>query len=232
MLLDDVTVDEASRIQSGPWDFCFGGGIVDDSVHIVGAEAGCGKSTLFLKMAHAIAAKLQRETCLIATEESKEQIARRKLRLMIPKPSLIRIIPAMGEIVAVEELLLQLKPCMVFLDSLHGLSGESDEVALIIARLMKRVAVKLKSPVLMAGHVNKDGDLAGLEAIRHVIDGVHMMHVEGDTRVWEVEKNRDGRAFISSFYEMTGTGLVHLRDSTPDEDKERLRQEGDEHGST
>jgi DNA repair protein RadA/Sms len=114
---------------------------------------------------------------------------------------------------------------MIFLDSLHGLSGESDEVALIISRLLKRVAVKLRSPVLMAGHVNKDGDLAGLEAIRHVIDGVHMMHVEGDKRVWEVEKNRDGRAFISSTYEMTGLGMVHVSDSTPDEARERLRDE-------
>lgn len=233
MLLKDVQPDPRPRIKSGPWDWCFGCsfsektqrvealGIICTSARIVGGERGGGKSTLFLQIAQAVSVLLQREVALVLTEESKEQVKGRADRLGLDSPW-IRLIPAMGEIPNIRELLLEIKPCMTFIDSLQGLAGDSEEGALVLSRLGKEIAVKTRGPVIMSSHVTKDGQIAGKEAVQHVVDAIDTFFVEetdGNIRRHEVEKNRDGKAYVSTLYRMTERGLIWLSDEGGDEDE-------------
>ena len=232
VLLKDVQPDPRPRIKSGPWDWCFGCsfsektgrvealGIIATSARIVGGERGGGKSTLFLQIAQAVSVLLQREVALVLTEESKEQVKARADRLGCDSPW-IRLIPAMGGEVQFRELLLELSPAMTFIDSLQGLAGDSEEGALVLSRFGKEIAVKTRGPVIMSSHVTKDGQIAGKEAVQHVVDAIDTFFVEesdGNIRRHEVEKNRDGKAYVSTLYRMTEKGLLWIRDEGGDDD--------------
>lgn len=211
--LSKVKTAKLDRIISGPWDYVFGGGIVRTSICLLGGKRGAGKSTLFLQMCWAMVIALKKPVAYIATEESVEQIKERADRLGIPEEvqELIIMISAMGGLPDIGSILIKEDPAAVFLDSLQGLAGESEDVALQLARLMKEISVRIKAPIIMSAHVNKSDDIAGLEAVQHVVDSV-MTFFPDDVGVRElmVEKNRDGKAFISTTFRMTATGLEVL----------------------
>lgn len=212
--LSKVKPGVLTRIQSGPWDYVFGGGVAQTSVCLLGGKRGAGKSTLFLQMAAAIAPIIApRPVVYMATEESKEQIKDRadRIGLTEKEQDAIAIVPAMGGLPNVNDILEKENPGFIFLDSLQGLAGESEDVALALARLMKEFAVKLKCPVVMSAHVNKSDDIAGLEAVQHVVDSVMTFFPdEAGVRELMVEKNRDGKAFIATTFKMTELGLEVL----------------------
>lgn len=228
--LSKVKTAKLDRIESGPWDYVFGGGMVRTSICLLGGKRGAGKSTLFLHMCAAIAKKLNRPVAYIATEESVEQIKERADRLGIPEEvqELIIMISAMGGLPDIGAILIKEGPAAVFLDSLQGLAGESEDVALQLARLMKEISVRIKAPIIMSAHVNKSDDIAGLEAVQHVVDSV-MTFFPDDVGIRElmVEKNRDGKAFISTTFRMTATGLEVL-ELMCDMENEDLDDEEDE----
>lgn len=212
--LSKVKPGVLTRIQSGPWDYVFGGGIAQTSVCLLGGKRGAGKSTLFLQMARAIWPIIKpRPVIYIATEESKEQIKDRADRLGLTEEDQdqIAMVSAMGGLPNINEILERENPGFIFLDSLQGLAGESEDVALALARLMKEFATKLKCPVIMSAHVNKSDDIAGLEAVQHVVDSVMTFFPdEAGIRELMVEKNRDGKAFIATTFKMTEKGLEVL----------------------
>ncbi len=227
--LSQVQAAKLSRIKSGPWDYVFGGGIVQTSCCLLGGKRGAGKSTLFLQMADAIIPVIKRPVMYIATEESKEQIKDRGDRLEIKNQHEIIMVPAMGGLPNLNEVLDKEKPGFVFLDSLQGLAGESEDVALALARLMKEVAVRLKCPVIMSAHVNKSDEIAGLEAVQHVVDSVMTFFPdEVGIRELMVEKNRDGKAFISTTFKMTERGLEVLELEVDAEDEFEEKDDTDE----
>lgn len=233
---ESITLDKAksadvTRIISGPWDYCFGGGLVLTSCALVGGAPGAGKSTLFLQMAGAVALKLQDEVCYIATEESINEIKARADRLKVPNQNKIRMISAMGGMPNVGAILAKHKPKGIWLDSLQGLAGESEAASLEFCRIMKQVAVNTNAPVIISSHVNKSDEIAGLMANQHVVDSIHTFFPDQDgVRIWEVEKNRHGRAFISTTYEMTETGLevLELEADKQDRDSREYETEEDE----
>ncbi len=210
--LSKVKTAKLDRMISGPWDYVFGGGIVRTSICLMGGKRGAGKSTLFLQMSAAMGTK-EKPAAYIATEESLEQIKERADRLLITEleQENIIMISAMGGLPDIGSILQREMPGAVFLDSLQGLAGESEDVALQLARLMKEISVRIKAPIIMSAHVNKADDIAGLEAVQHVVDSVMTFFPdEIGVRELMVEKNRDGKAFISTTFKMTATGLEVL----------------------
>lgn len=209
--LDKVTSAKKDRILCGPWDYVFGGGIVRTSCNLIGGAPGAGKSTLFLQMADAMAKVLQKEVAYIATEEALEEIKERAERLKLKNIHLVGMISAMGGLPNVSEILEKHKPAAIFLDSVQGLAGQSEQVAIELCNIMKKVATVRKAPVMISSHVNKSDEIAGLMALQHVVDCTSTFFPdESGVRVHEIEKNRNGKAFISTTYEMTETGLVVL----------------------
>lgn len=229
--LSKVKTAKLDRILSGPWDYVFGEGIVRTSICLMGGKRGAGKSTLFLQMAAAIGKAVGKPVAYIATEESLEQIKERADRLGLTEEEQenIIMISAMGGLPNIGDILLAQELAAAFLDSLQGLAGESEDVALQLARLMKEITVRGKFPTIMSAHVNKSDDIAGLEAVQHVVDSV-MTFFPDDVGVRElmVEKNRDGKAFISTTFRMTATGLEVLELRCDMENEEEFEDEEDE----
>lgn len=209
--LDKVTSAKKDRILCGPWDYVFGGGIVRTSCNLIGGAPGAGKSTLFLQIADAMAFKLQNEVAYIATEEALEEIKERAERLNLKHIHLVGMISAMGGLPNISEILDKHQPAGIFLDSVQGLAGQSEQVAIELCNILKKVAVIRKAPVMISSHVNKSDEIAGLMALQHVVDCTSTFFPdEHGIRIHEIEKNRNGAAFISTSYQMTATGLEVL----------------------
>lgn len=221
ILLDEVEDSENDRIISGPWDYVFGGGIVTTSCTIIGGAPGAGKSTLFIQMADAISRKLKRDVAYIATEESLKQIKGRAKRLKLLPNKNLGMIAAMGGLPNVSEILNRVKPAAIFLDSVQGLAGNSEDVAVELCNILKKVAVLREAPVIISSHVNKSDEIAGLMALQHVVDATMTFFPdESGVRILEVEKNRDGQAFISTTFQMTEFGLEVLELEADKEEQE------------
>ncbi len=173
-------------------------------------------------MANAMAGKLKKEVAYIATEEALEEIKERAERLNLKNIALIGMISAMGGLPNIREILDKHNPAGIFLDSVQGLAGQSEQVAIELCTILKKVSVIRKAPVMISSHVNKSDEIAGLMALQHVVDCTSTFFPdERGIRIHEIEKNRNGAAFISTSYSMTPTGLEVLEleaDKEVDED--------------
>ncbi len=239
--LDKVKAEDAARITTGPWDFCWGGGIVQTSTTLIGGSPGAGKTTLLLQIIDKICGDLSDTVnekgegqCLyIAAEQSLPEIQLTAIRLQLQHKKNIRMVPAMGGYANIGEILHKRKPKFVVLDSLQGLTGDDDGAQLAVLDIVKKHAVELKCPIVIISQVTKDGELAGLNKLQHHVDTTMSFFPEDDgIRILDVMKNRFGRAFISQAFEMTETGLVHLPGyegpGDEDEDDEEDLDEDDE----
>lgn len=176
--LDKVKAEEAARLITGPWDFCWGGGIVQTSTTLLGGSPGAGKTTLLLQIEDLIAEKLPASAhekgegqCLyIAAEQSLPEIQLTALRLNLKNTRNIRMVPAMGGYANVGEILHRRKPKFVVLDSLQGLCGDDDGAQLAVLDIVKKHAVDLRCPIIVISQVTKDGELAGLNKLQHHVD--------------------------------------------------------------
>ncbi len=223
VLLRDIKSAENDRIKTGDWDFCWGGGVVRTSVTLLGGRPGAGKSTMLLQFLAAIHAHLgnERESMYIATEEALPEIKLRADRLGIDAP--IRLIPAMSGVANLGGILENRKPICIILDSLQGMIGEDEKMGVELLSVIKKFSVTLEAPSIIISHVNKQGDYAGLMTYQHAVDALLTLSPDEETglRTLEVVKNRNGRAFIQSFFEMTEKGLILvLEEDDDDEDEE------------
>ncbi len=247
--LDKVKAEDAARILTGPWDYCWGGGIVQTSTTLLGGSPGAGKTTLLLQIEDLIAGTLppivyekgEGQCLYIAAEQSSPEIQLTAQRLNLKCTRNIRMVPAMSGSANIGEILHRRKPKFVVLDSLQGLCGDDDSAQLAVLDIVKKHAVELKCPIIVISQVTKDGELAGLNKLQHHVDTtmsffpddvalVDMGLDENDepiaeavARILEVRKNRFGRAHISQAFAMTKTGLQylpHYDDDTEDEEDE------------
>lgn len=214
VLFEDVRSAEENRITTGLIDENVGGGLVDHAVILIGGLPGAGKSTMLLQLAGSFC-QLKRPTMYIAAEEGLEAIKARGDRLGINTRGLLRFIPALGGIADIGGLLLHYKPGAIILDSLDGLVGHDSAQEIKCLEVLTKYAVGLKAPCLVVSQVNKDADYSGLMAKQHAVDCLLTMMPDesikiGDepVRCIETLKNRHGRAFVRSFFEMTAAGLV------------------------
>lgn len=199
-------------------DRVLGGGLVAGSVLLLGGEPGVGKSTLLLQVAGSMSGR--GGTVLIASaEESSNQVAMRAHRLGIDGDA-IRIVSDddTDAIVALAE---GERPDLLVVDSIQTvgvreLSGAPGGVAQVresAARLV-RLAKTAGIPVVLVGHVTKDGGLAGPKLLEHMVDVV--LYLEGDPdrgfRVLRSLKNRFGPTHVSGMFDMQSEGLVEVDD--------------------
>jgi len=209
VLLADVTSSEQDRIDVKEFNYCWGGGLSRGSVTLFGGLPGAGKSTVLLQILQRVWEFTQQESMYIATEEALPDIRSRADRLQIKAP--IRMVPAMSGVADVGALLLKRKPIAVVLDSLQGMTGTDEHTAIELLKTLKKFGVTLNAPIIVISHVNKEGDYAGLMTYQHAVDTLFLMDPdESGQRTLEVQKNRYGRAFIESVFEMTEHGLIHI----------------------
>jgi len=195
-------------------DRVLGGGLVSGMGVLIGGEPGIGKSTLLLQCAWAL--EKGRRTVLYASgEESGAQIALRARRLGIVSEKL-QILPghSLEQILEAAE---QDPPDTLIVDSIQTIASEALESPPGSLGQIRECAVRLLewskrkgSPLLLVGHVTKDGSLAGPKALEHLVDTV--IYFEGDGnftyRMLRTAKNRFGPAGELAVFEMAESGLV------------------------
>jgi len=221
--LCDVSHEEKPRfsLDMEEFDRVLGGGIVPGSLVLIGGDPGIGKSTLLLQVS-ANAAKSGRRVLYVTGEESLSQIRLRSSRLGTPGENIFTL--AETNLSVVIEHLTNNPPDIAIVDSiqtvyLDGIDSSAGSVAQIrecTVRLMQW-AKENNVPLLISGHVTKDGFIAGPKALEHIVDVV--LYLEGEQfssyRLLRSVKNRFGSANEVGVFEMTGKGLIEI--SNPSE---------------
>jgi DNA repair protein RadA/Sms len=214
-LYEDVDVAPAARVSSGidEFDRVLGGGIVPGSLVLLGGEPGIGKSTLLLQVAAAFAAA-SGPVLYSSGEESEHQVKLRGERLGLGRAPLYLLAETCLE--RIFEEVARVRPALLIVDSVQtvfslklqsapGSIGQVREAATQLLFFGKGQNV----PVFLAGHVTKDGSLAGPKALEHVVDTV--LYFEGEQhhahRIVRAVKNRFGAVSELGVFEMTGAGL-------------------------
>lgn len=207
-----------ARIQTGinELDRVLGGGLVRDSFVLLGGDPGIGKSTLLLQLASSVGTR--HKILYVSGEESVDQVRMRATRLGVPRDSEIYL-AAETELEAVFELVREIKPEILFLDSLQTFSssqidsppGSVSQVREIASRLMT-LAKSAGISVWLVGHVTKEGSIAGPKVVEHLVDTV--LYFEGDGgltfRLLRSVKNRFGSSRELAVFEMDGEGLKEV----------------------
>lgn len=219
VLYEDITSASLNRVATGLLDDCLGGGVILSDVILLGGLPGGGKSTLMLQIASVFCK--HGLVLYIAAEEDIKTIKARGLRLEIETHGNLRFLPALSGVASIGTMLMVRKPNFIIVDSVDALSGGSDDVEIEILHAIKKFCVELQSPALIISQINKSGDYAGLMAKQHAVDVLLTLEatdysVESGEVLRKVQtlKNRSGRAFVESYYEMTPRGLVLTLDPT------------------
>lgn len=209
----------------GEVDRVLGGGFVAGSVVLLGGSPGIGKSTLLLQVA-ANLATTERSVLYSSGEESLQQVAGRARRLGADSQSLLLLAETRVETIldAARELALADSLGLLVIDSVQtvyssdndGLPGNTGQIRAVSAQLIS-FAKQHDVPVVVVGHVTKDGQLAGPRVLEHMVDTV--LSFEGDedrsTRLLRASKNRFGNTLELGVFEMTAQGLREI--SNPSE---------------
>lgn len=211
--LADVAAGDTPRYDTSDTELnrVLGGGIVPGSLILLGGEPGIGKSTLLLQTALRMSA---RRVLYVSGEESERQI---KLRAD-------RLAPAVSDCLLLCETRLEqifthlknTKPDLVVIDSIQTVSTEAAESSPgSITQIRECTAALLKYakesgvPVVLVGHITKEGSIAGPKILEHIVDAV--LQFEGDRhhlyRILRGIKNRFGSTSEIGIYEMRADGL-------------------------
>jgi DNA repair protein RadA/Sms len=216
LAVGDITITHRPRIDTHSVELnrTLGGGLVPGSVVLIGGEPGIGKSTLALQ----VALQLQTLTTLyISGEESAEQIRLRADRIgKVNANCLILSETNLDNILACLD---AEKPQMVVIDSIQTLQAEYIEsvpgsVSQIreCSNRLVRFAKNTSTPVVLIGHIVKDGSLAGPKVLEHIVDSV--LQFEGDGhymyRILRATKNRFGSTSEIGIFEMQASGLQEV----------------------
>ncbi len=214
--LNSIDTTDEVRYKTGisELDNVLGGGIVKGSLVLIGGDPGIGKSTILLQVCQNLADKLS--ILYVSGEESRRQIKLRANRLGVNNEFLI-LTETDVEIAA--EHIKSEKPDLVIIDSIQTmnltqLSSSPGSVTQVreCTNLLMRTAKSLEIPILVVGHVNKDGAIAGPKVLEHIVDAV--LYFEGDRqlsyRILRAVKNRFGSTNEIGVFEMTDKGLSEV----------------------
>ena len=213
--LKDIDRSSEARIQLGigELDRLLGGGIVPGSLILIGGEPGIGKSTLSLQIPLGCP---ELKTLYVTGEESEKQVGMRAARLSpdgIPDGCLIycetRIEDILEQAAAVApDLMIVDSVQTMYTDAVESTPGSVSQIKEVAARLL-RFAKESGIPVILIGHITKDGYIAGPKILEHIVDAVLQFEGEnrGSYRILRSIKNRFGSTAELAVFEMTGTGL-------------------------
>jgi len=212
--LSEIKSAHLARLSSkiGEFDRVLGGGIVPGSIMILGGDPGIGKSTLLLQLSANI-----EKVLYISGEESLSQIKMRFDRLKV-KAKTLKILSEinLGEIfLAIEKE----KPKVVIVDSIQAVYSEefpSTPGSIVQVRecalRLQQLAKSSQTPIILVGHVTKDGTVAGPRTLEHLVDVV--LYLEGEafheSRILRSVKNRFGAIEEIGIFEMTEKGMIEV----------------------
>lgn len=211
--VSDLEATEESRIKmpSQELNRVLGGGLVAGSLVLIGGEPGIGKSTLVLQNILSIKS---RKVLYVSGEESATQIKLRADRIGRMSDNVYIVCESSLE--NIFEHIREVQPQLVIIDSVQTIASESIEssagsvsqVRECSAQLLK-YAKESNVPVILIGHINKEGSIAGPKVLEHIVDAV--LQFEGDHhymyRILRSIKNRFGSTSELGIYEMCQRGL-------------------------
>ena len=211
--LKEIDFSNEPRVSLGlsEVDRLLGGGMVPGSLVLIGGEPGIGKSTLSLQIP---LSRPELKTLYVTGEESAKQVKMRAARLGGDDSQCF--IFCETEVGAIIEEARQMQPSLMVVDSVQTMFSETVEstagsVSQIkeVASALLRFAKESGVPVLLIGHITKDGYIAGPKILEHIVDVVLQFEGEnrGAYRVLRSIKNRFGSTSELAVFEMTGAGL-------------------------
>ncbi|HEY1585701.1 MAG TPA: DNA repair protein RadA [Polyangia bacterium] len=217
--ISEVDVDHAPRMKTGlgELDRVLGGGLVAGSLVLLGGDPGIGKSTLLLQALDGLA-RAGKSILYVSGEESVQQTALRAARLGVKTPSLHVL--AETQLERILDQAATMKPAVLAVDSvqtihsasLESIPGSLGQVREAAGRLLTHAKTK-NVPVVLVGHVTKDGSLAGPKTLEHVVDCV--LYFEGERthnyRILRTTKNRFGSTNEIGVFEMRAEGLGEVQ---------------------
>ena len=211
--LAEIDIQQLARIITGNQEFdrVVGGGLVSGSIVLVGGEPGIGKSTLVLQLSLNLG---DVNTLYISGEESLQQLKMRAQRIGDGHDQLYFLSETSMENIMVH--VDQFAPELIIVDSIQTLTTERAESSAGSVTQIRECTNQLiqyaktsNCPVILIGHINKDGHLAGPKVLEHMVDTV--LQFEGDQnhlyRILRVLKNRFGPTDEMGIFEMRSSGL-------------------------
>ena len=213
--ISNIVYKEEDRLVTSDTEFnrVLGGGVVPGSLILLGGEPGIGKSTLLLQ----IAIRLPYSTLYVSGEESQSQIKMRANRMDHESDDCYVLTE-----ISLESIFKQIektKPQILIIDSIQTLKtelvdsapGSVSQIKTCTSELIN-FAKKTSTPVIIIGHITKDGNIAGPKILEHMVDTV--LQFEGDRnhvyRILRVNKNRFGSTNEIGVYEMNVKGLKEI----------------------
>ncbi|MCF6294417.1 MAG: DNA repair protein RadA [Flavobacteriaceae bacterium] len=210
--INDIDASKEARLDTFDNEFnrVLGGGIVPGSLILLGGEPGIGKSTLMLQ----VSLKLPYKTLYVSGEESQKQIKMRAERIHPNSENCYILTETKTQNIFKQ--IEALQPDIVIIDSIQTLhsdyiessSGSISQIKECATELIK-FAKETATPVILIGHITKDGNIAGPKILEHMVDTV--LQFEGDRnhvfRILRASKNRFGSTNELGIYEMQSSGL-------------------------
>ncbi len=218
--INEIDSSNETRLKTSDNEFnrVLGGGIVPGSLILLGGEPGIGKSTLLLQLA----LKLPYKSLYVSGEESQKQIKMRAERINPNNNNCFVLTETKTQNIFKQ--IHSLEPEIVIIDSVQTLhsdyiessAGSISQIKECAAEFIK-FAKETSTPVILIGHITKDGNIAGPKILEHMVDTV--LQFEGDRnhvfRILRANKNRFGSTNELGIYEMQSSGLREV--SNPSE---------------
>jgi DNA repair protein RadA/Sms len=210
--LDEISFETEARIDTRDQEFnrVLGGGLVPGSVILLGGEPGIGKSTLLLQ----IALSLGKKVLYVSGEESEKQIKLRADRIQSNQENCYVLAETKTDLIGHQ--IEAVQPDLIIVDSVQTLQSPKLESASGTVSQIRECTAELTyyakatgTPLILVGHITKDGQLAGPKLLEHMVDTV--LQFEGDRnyvyRILRALKNRFGSTAELGIYEMLSGGL-------------------------
>lgn len=215
--LNEITADAEHRFDTGLRELnrVLGGGLVKGSLVLLSGDPGIGKSTLLLQICEHLGKSMS--ILYVSGEESAHQLKLRASRLSVKTDNLSLLCETDAQYIC--ETIAAEKPDIVMIDSIQTMNipelnssfGSITQVR-ETTNLFMRTAKTLNIPIVIVGHVNKDGNIAGPKVLEHIVDAV--LYLEGDRnfsyRILRAVKNRYGSTNEIGVFEMEDKGLFEV----------------------
>lgn len=212
--LSDLTEEHRIKTNINEFDRVLGGGLMPGSVILIGGDPGIGKSTLVMQAS----SKINRKVLYVTGEESVNQINIRAQRLKVNTQNILVFAETDLELITLA--IKEHAPDVVIIDSIQTVFNPELENAPGTITQIRECATHLMQlakvggfPVILVGHVTKEGFIAGPKVLEHVVDTV--LQFEGESnyvyRILRAQKNRFGSTNEIGIFEMHDTGLSEVQ---------------------